>query len=149
MLVVQARAPGASGYSVGGRSIVEPAHVIRTPRAAVTRPKRERVITSQRWTLQLPAVEFTVQTFARLTLVNPLLPAAERHMLQLLVLTGLFGIALRTAQVTSAAPPPGRTVARWFHAADDSLGAGAHLTGLIPGRDLPTVRNLTVLEHTT
>lgn len=149
MLVVQARAPGATGDSVGSGRVVQPAHVIRTPWAAVTRSQRERIITSQRWTLQLPAVEFTVQTLARLTLVNPLLAAAERHVLQLLVLAGLFGIALRTAQVTPATPPPGRTVARWFHAANDPPGAGAHLAGLVPGRDLPTVRNLTVLEHTT
>lgn len=70
-------------------------------------------------------------------------------MLQLLVLTGLFGITLRTAQVSPAAPSPGRTVAWWFHAADYPIGAGAYLARLIQGRNLATILNFIVLEHTT
>lgn len=59
MLPVQAGAPGATGDPVG-RGVVKTAHVVRTPRAAIARSHWEWIITSQWWTLELPAVEFTV-----------------------------------------------------------------------------------------
>lgn len=152
VLLVQARQARATAAATDGRRcVLQAAHVVRTPRAAVAPPHRQRVITSQRRTLEPPAVEFTVQTLARLALVNPLLAAAERHVLQLLVLAGLFGIALRTAEVPRSAAPllPPRAVARWLHAADDPPRTGTHLARLVPGRDLAAVRDLAVLEHTT
>lgn len=63
MLLVQARqarATAAAAATDGRRCVLQAAHVVRTPRAAVAPPHRQRVITSQRRALEPPAVEFTV-----------------------------------------------------------------------------------------